>query len=453
MAVLITKIRSLSENDSIVFKNVVGAFLVKGGGLIVTLFAIPAYIRYFNNNEVLGLWFTILSLLNWVLNFDLGIGNGLRNQLTAAIALKDKEGAKRLISSAYMSVGVIIAMFCVVFPFTVSGANLNEVFSINSSIVDSNTLYLCICIVFIGLMVHFWLRLITSVLYAMQKSSLNNFLVLCTNTTILIFVLLHPSGENNENVLVMAVVHTIAVAVPLLVSSVYVFCGSLKELRPNPKYVSIEFVKKVLSLGGLFFVIQLAYMVIMGTNEYLITASTGNSDVVTYQAYYRLFSIGCTIFALALTPIWSVITKAVAERDSKWIMKTYKRFIFLGLGFTILEFIVLAFMPTLMKLWLGDQCIDDLSYSLGLLFVILGSEMIFASVLSSVSNGTGKLGVQAICFIVGAIAKVPLSLFLVECTGSWCGVVIANIICLGAYCVIQPFSIRSYITFDKGQQK
>ena len=83
---MIKKLKNISKNDKIIYKNVLGALLVKGGALIVNLFTLPAYIKYFNQNEVLGVWYTVLSLLNWILTFDLGIGNGLRNHLTEALA-------------------------------------------------------------------------------------------------------------------------------------------------------------------------------------------------------------------------------------------------------------------------------------------------------------------------------------------------------------------------------
>ena len=95
---IFNKLKNLSENDKIVYKNVIGAFLVKGCALFVTLFTLPSYIKFFNNDEVLGLWFTILSLLNWILNFDLGIGNGLRNHLSISISQKRSTDTKKYIS-------------------------------------------------------------------------------------------------------------------------------------------------------------------------------------------------------------------------------------------------------------------------------------------------------------------------------------------------------------------
>lgn len=62
-----------------------GAFAVKSVSLCLSLFTMPAYIRFFQNQTVLGVWFTIVSVLNWILFFDLGLGNGLRNMLPDAI--------------------------------------------------------------------------------------------------------------------------------------------------------------------------------------------------------------------------------------------------------------------------------------------------------------------------------------------------------------------------------
>ena len=441
---VLEKLRNAGENDKIVYKNVLGAFLVKGCALFVTLYTLPSYIKFFNNDEVLGLWFTILSLLNWILNFDLGIGNGLRNHLSTAISLGDKEDVKRYISSAYISIGAIITVLSVIFPFVIYKVDLNNLLSIEKTEISPNSLYITAIIVFVGVMVQFWLKLINSVLYALQKSSVNNFLVLCTNVMILVVAVVFPSGTNNRNIIVMAIVHAVAVALPLLVATVWVFAKKLRYAIPRIKYFSKEHGKKVLSLGGIFFFIQIAYMIIMSTNEFLITKTSGNADVVDYQAYYKLFSLASTIFALALTPLWSVITKAKAENNIGWIKSTYKKFMLLGGVFCLGEFGLVVLMEPLMKIWLGADSLPEISYFSGIMCALLGCAMIMNGVFSNIANGTGELKVQAICFGVGAVLKIPLSYLLVSILGSWNGVVLANIICMGIYCVIQPISLIKY---------
>lgn len=440
-----SRLKNLSDNDKIVYSNVLGAFLVKGGALFITLFTLPAYIRFFNNDEVLGVWYTILSLLNWILNFDLGIGNGLRNRLSTSLSSGDREATKKYISSAYSSIGAIVLFLSLLFPIAIRFVDLNSVFSIATTMVSPQSLYFAIVIVFIGVMIQFWLKLINAVLYAMQKSSINNFLVLCTNTIILIVALVCPSGSNETNVIVMAIVHAVAVALPLLIVSIIIFGGKLRYAIPSLKFVTKEHTKQVLSLGGIFFLIQIAYMAIMSTNEFLITKTSGNSYVVEYQAYYKLFSLGSTVFALALTPIWSAITKAKAENNYFWIKVTYKRFMILAAIFSIGEFLIVPLMKPLINVWLGVDTLPNSSVFTGILFAVLACLMMINSVLSSITNGLGALKIQAICFLIGAIAKVPLAYLFVNIMGSWNGVVVSNIVCVGLYCIIQPLFIQKTI--------
>lgn len=75
------KLNSLSGNSRIVLKNSVAAILIKGAGVIISVLSMPAFLRYFDDKAVLGVWYTILGVVTWIDFFDLGIGNGLRNSL------------------------------------------------------------------------------------------------------------------------------------------------------------------------------------------------------------------------------------------------------------------------------------------------------------------------------------------------------------------------------------
>ena len=89
-------------------ENIIGAITLKGGGLLINLIMTPLYIRYFNDNIFLGIWFTLYSMLSWILNFDFGIGNGLRNNLTVALSNKNNRKAGDIIFSSYF----ITLLFC-----------------------------------------------------------------------------------------------------------------------------------------------------------------------------------------------------------------------------------------------------------------------------------------------------------------------------------------------------
>ena len=91
-----------SKTNKSLLINIFSSYLVKGLGVLCSLISMPLFLKYFNDQMILGVWFTMLSVLNWILVFDMGIGNGLRNHLTKALAKKDFQSAKQLVSSSYV---------------------------------------------------------------------------------------------------------------------------------------------------------------------------------------------------------------------------------------------------------------------------------------------------------------------------------------------------------------
>lgn len=434
----------LSENNRNVIMNILGACIVKGLALIVSLFTTPAYIRFFNNEDTLGVWFTILSVLTWILTFDLGIGNGLRNHLTRTLTEKDEQNSKRYISSAYISIGIMCLAIGVIFLCVSPFIPWNSVFNIQNDIVSSKALNTTVIIVFIGILLQLFFKIISSVLYAMQKSSVNNFLSLITSIIQVVTVYIIPSFNNDRNIITMAIVHALAVIVPLIVATVIVFLKrDMRKVFPSFRAFSKKHTKEVLSLGGSFLFVQLAYMVIMSTNEYLILQFTTSANVVDYQIYHRLFTLCSTIFALAMTPIWSAVTKAITEHNVAWVKKLYKNLMLLTILGCIVEFAMVPCLQFIVNLWLGDEAIV-VNYWSGLYFAAFGSVMVLNSVLSGIANGLGRLKCQAISFSIGAVVKIPLSWGLVLLMNSWVGVIVATVLVMLPFCVSQPIVLQKF---------
>jgi len=113
-------LKKLGEHDKNVIINMIGAFVVKGGSLIISVLLLPAYINFFDNQTILGVWYTILSVLNWMSLFDLGLGNGLRNKLPAVIEKNDRVSVRKYISTTYY------VMFFVAFLVSLVGIIINE---------------------------------------------------------------------------------------------------------------------------------------------------------------------------------------------------------------------------------------------------------------------------------------------------------------------------------------
>lgn len=443
---LIVKIKNNlnNEKDKQVIKNMLGAFSIKGGALIISLFTMPAYIRYFDNQVVLGLWFTILSVMLWILSFDFGIGNGLRNKLVESIVKKDKNEIKAYISSAYIIiagvVGVTIAVGIIISAFI----NWNAIFNIKPDIVSNKTMLFTVRCVFIGIMLQFLLRLISSILYAMQKSALTNLLALITSVMQLVFILLIPKYDIETNLKMLSVSYIACVNLPLIVASISVFKRDLKGCAPNIKYFNKSMSISVLTLGGIFFWNQIMYMIITVTNEFFITKFLEPQYVVEYSIYNKLFTLIGSLFMLALAPMWSAITKAINEKDAMWLSKTYKLLNYMVILAVAFEFLMIPFLQVIIKVWLGKNAIT-VNYLFAIVFAVYGSVFIYQSVLSTIVCGMGKMRLQAICYTCAVILKFIIIYVGVKIYNSWIVVIIANLVILLPYCLLQPREIKNSI--------
>ena len=429
--------KNMSERNRSVIKNIIGAFVIKGFSLLITLLTMPAYISYFKDQTVLGVWFTIISILNWVIYFDLGLGNGLRNILPEAIEQKDKKKINEYISTTYVSMSVLVIALTLVGEIFIPKLNWNRLLNISEMIISNRSLSICVNIVYVGIMIQFILKLVTSTLYALQKSAIVNFMTLCTSMLTLVSLWILPSSTLEKNLWRMSWVNVIAAILPYFVVSIIVYGKMLDHSYPRIRHFNRIYVGPILKIGISLLWLQFVFMVISSTNEFLISSFTSPINVVDYQAYYKVFKTGAMLFSLTLTPIWSAVTKAQANSDYKWIQKIYKIFLIASLLCMIMEFALVPIMQTVIDVWLGKEVIIvNTFYSI--VFVFSGSLFVLHNVNTSIGNGISYFKTQMIWMTFAALIDIPLSYFLVKLFGSWIGVVIANVLALLPYEILAP---------------
>ena len=90
--------------------NIISSFGIKAVDVIVQFLLVPVTLGYLNEYEY-GIWLTLNSILVWINSFDIGLGNGLRNQLASALSTNNTKLARELISTAYGM--IIILMLCI----------------------------------------------------------------------------------------------------------------------------------------------------------------------------------------------------------------------------------------------------------------------------------------------------------------------------------------------------
>lgn len=452
MFILQRWLKRYDEFNNVIILNILGAFACKAGTILISLLLFPAYMHFFQNNTVLGVWFTILSVLNWILIFDLGLGNGLRNKLPEIFNKRDFNLAKRYISTTYISTIILTLILFILFIILYPHMEWNRIFNIEPTLIPNNVLSKCVLIVFSGILLQFILKIITSILYALQKAAFVNTLGLITNLIILIIVKMITSNDIVDSLITMSYVNVIAVNIPMLLISVWIFRSKLRGLVPSVYYFDKKCCSEILGIGLTLLWLQVIFLVIADTHEFFISFLTTPNDVVNYQAYFKIFNTGAVIFSLALTPIWSAVTKAQSEKNYKWIKKTYKFFLLACLGCLLLELLLLPFTQFILDFWLGKNVIV-FNWVYGVIFAISSFIFIVHNVNTSIGNGLSFFHFQMIGMTIAAIIDFPLAYYLVKILNSWIGVIIAYSMSVLFYELLAPYFtfkyINSYISTEK----
>ena len=431
-------INSVIDRNKELFWNIIGSFGVKGLAMVINVLSLPAYLAYFPNQKILGVWFTIISVLNWVLTFDLGIGNGLRNLIVNPLSNNDYNKVKEYISTAYVTIGAICLSLGVVFYFLVKFLNWNELLNISSDLITYNTLTNSVLLIFLAVLLQLFLRLITSILYALQKTAISNSISLISNSLILIFLLTYKEEDVSIALTSLSLVYIFAINIPLVMASLFVFAfTNLKKSRPNINFYRREYSSSIVKLGLMFLTIQISLLIINSTNEFIIAKFYSPKDVVSYQAYFKIFSVYLVLFSLLTIPIWSAITKAYEENRFSWIRKIYNYLNIVGILFIVLIVITIFFFKDIISIWIGTGIVE-IDFSTTILVGIYYMVMIFIYSANCVANGMSKLKPQLIINVTAAVLKIPLVIILSKYYNHWNIIIIVNILIMSPAIIIQP---------------
>lgn len=438
----IKKIISERENK-LIFGNISLSLLLKFLSLIFSLINTKLYITYFNNNDVLGVWYSIVSILNWIVYFDLGIGNGLRNEIVGPLERKDEPAIKKIISTGYIVVIIISLLVTSVLLCASFFVNWNKFLNIPDTILSKNTLLKVAIISVIGVGLQFSLKTIISIFQAMRKTSVSGLLALLLNVLVFIYLKVVPSGGVEKTLLSFTIFYQMAVNVPLIVLTVYLFGLKMRRCRPSIKAYDKNVVSKIAKLGISFFIIQIALLIISSTDSWLITYFFDPENTVDYQIYYRLFSVVLTIFALFTQTVWSSVTKYYEEKNVQKIMWLYKMLNGVAAIGGTACIIIAIFYGKIVNIWMSDAYdADKITISIALMFAIWMITQMIINTSTAIANGIGRLKIQTIFIPIGGVIKIIGILILSRMGCQWDVIVIMNVISLVPLAIAQHIDIR-----------
>lgn len=440
------------KEQRLIYTNIGLSIFFKFLSMCLSIVNTKLYIIYFDNNIVLGGWYALVTILNWIINFDLGIGNGLRNGIVIPFERKEHQTVKKYISSGYVIVGFISAVIFVIGSILAFLINWNKILNVSANQVDNKTLVLVVVISLFGVCMHFLLKVITSITNALRKTFVSGVTALATNIIIFSFLYFTSVFNVKGSLLDFSVVYAIASSLPLLIVTVIVFITILKKDRPSIKLFDKDIAKKIASLGIAFFVIQVALMLVSSTDSWLISYFYSPVYTVDYQLYYRFFSIALTVYAMFSQTVWSSVTKYKGEKNDSEILKLYRMLNIVALLGGLASLIVAVFLGDITDL-LMQSTYHKIEFGISVLFVLYFFIQMLVNASTAIANGLGKLKCQMIFVPIAGVLKILLVVLFSAFDFGWYSVVISNAVCLLPLCIAQYIAIRKELKLIREDKK
>lgn len=437
---MLNKFRSQDSRTKAADKNTIYMLLLKGVSMCVTLMYAPLLIDQMTRTNY-GIWLTLSSIVGWFSFMDVGLGNGLRNYLAKAIAEDNTKGMKELVGTAYATMSVVAAIVVTIVLCTFWFVNWSAALNAPSEMNHELTVLAIIAVVCFFL--NFVLRLLNSILLAVQKPAYSSFLgVVCHVAAFLIVFALSRTGET-YSLLVYGAIISIVPVVGLLLFTFYLFDTKLSFLKFRLSDVRFECVKPLFNLGFKFFLLQITAMLLFQANNFIIAHVSGPEYVADYNIAYQYINCLTMVYSIILTPVWSSTTDAFYRKDYQWIMKTIRRLTKLWLLFFFGGIMMVVVSPVVYKLWLGDLMHVDYKL-ISLVFVYVAASML-TGLFCGVINGIGKVKLQFYITVAESLIHIPLAIAL----GLWIGiygVLISMCLVTIVNVVWEPIQIRKLVT-------
>jgi O-antigen/teichoic acid export membrane protein len=424
-------------------KQVKSSALFKVGAIGATFLAMPIMIKYLGV-EQFGIWSTMLTLITWVMLFDLGIGNGLKNKVSESLAQDSPDQAASYISTAYGLIGFIAFGLFSLFLILSFWLPWQSIF--NSQAISEENLRNAVITLSFFIFFNFWISLINQIYHGLQKSSIVVLGQFISNTLALFLVfLLYQFTQSSINFMVWA--YGGALVTANLALSLFLFKSHWK-LMPTLQGFDKNKISSLLSLGIQFFIIQFAVLVIFMTDKILIAQLLGPEHVTTYEVLFKLFSVFTIIHSLLLTPLWPAYSDAYQRGDLDWIHSSIKKQIKVAFVLFVGAFFLATIGPMIVKIWIGGQVIA--SSMLFYLFAIFIVFSVWSNVFAYFVNATNQLNVQLYTSIFAALINIPLSLYFVRVLELGLnGIILATIVSLSIFALLGPIQVFRIIRAGK----
>ena len=395
-----------NERSVIIKKNIAASLVLKCVSILISLQVVPLTIDYINPTKY-GIWLTLSSIIAWLSYFDLGFAHGFRNRFAEAKAKGDIRLAKEYVSTTY---AVLFLLFSVILLITLMvNKYLNWSSILNIDAVYNEELHIVFGLLACFFCINIVASVFTTMLTADQKPALASLIQ--TGGQVLAFVCIYILTKNTTGSLsALALAFSGIPCLLLLVVSILMFYGKrYKIVAPSLHYIRFSLTKKILGLGGQFFVIMISMLFIFQFINIILSRVEGPEAVTQYNIAYKYFNVLNMVFVIVLTPFWSAFTDAYVKKDYNWMSGIVKKLEFLWLLCIPILILMVLCSNFFYQWWVGNSV--SISFSLSICMAVFMFFYTSANLYMILINGTSMVCLQLIinvCFAIISLSCICL---------------------------------------------
>jgi O-antigen/teichoic acid export membrane protein len=409
------------------------SILASGGArglqMITTLALIPLAYGYLGV-ERFGFWVALTSATAFLAFADLGIGNGLINRIAEAEAREDYALAQVQLSTAFWMLCAIALGLGAAFVPLFLGIDWPTWFRLSAS-ADPFEVNWSIIAAFSCFAIQIPLSVASKVRAGHQEGYLNSMFEAFGSCCMVagVFAVVHWGGG-------LAMLVLCASGVPAL--------GSLANLvdliwrkywlRPSWRTFSPAAARNLLTVGSMFFLVNLSAAFTFTSDTVLAIRIFGPETAASFSIGVKLFGVGYTVAGICLLPLWPAYSEAMGRMDTDWVRRAFARSTLLSLAASALLALLLFFVANpLASLWLRTSVLLPVPLSAALAFWMV--VQMIAMAVGIFFSGTGLIRFVTTIVVICAVVAFPAKILLSHAMGP-SGIIWASVLSYVAFIII-----------------
>jgi O-antigen/teichoic acid export membrane protein len=405
-----------------------------------TLISIPLTFNYLGV-ERFSLWMVLSSIMTMLTFADLGIGNGMVNAFSQAVARGDRVAAARCMASGFfLLIGVsalLCIAFCIAYPLTEWAAvfNLKDA----KAIEEVRPAVLALFGFFVLM-----LPLVTAnkARFALQEDYVNSAWEVVASAIGLCGLLLVVWMKGGVPWLVLAIS---ASRIGAGIGNWIHLARSRPSLVPRWHLADFSVMRDLIRVGAMFFVLSLTANLVVSCDNYIALYKLGAEPAATFAIAAKLYGLITLAASMVLTPLWPAYGEAVARGDLTWLRHTLRRSVVMMATTTpVLAGLLFLSANIVVEYWTGQDLV--LSTALLLSFSLWVPLLSIGMAISIFLNGALLIGPQLLIATSFTVISLAAKIVLVPRFGIaglvWMSIPVYVITTLLPYLWLVPFALR-----------